>query len=62
MKKPSEWRASVDGPWPYVHTGGELEPCEREWLHTNGAGAYAMSTVALMHTRRHHGARGRSRR
>jgi predicted glycogen debranching enzyme len=25
-------------------------------LHTNGAGAYSMSTVAMMHTRRHHGA------
>ncbi len=29
---------------------------EKEWLHTNGAGAYAMSTIAMMHTRRHHGA------
>jgi predicted glycogen debranching enzyme len=44
-----------DGPWPYVATKGELEPAEREWLHTNGAGAYAMSTLALMHTRRYHG-------
>lgn len=26
-----------------------------EWLHANGAGAYAMSTVALRHTRRYHG-------
>jgi predicted glycogen debranching enzyme len=52
----TEWRASRDGPWPMVHTGGELERGEREWLHTNGAGAYAMSTVPLMHTRRHHGA------
>lgn len=34
---------------------GKLERAEREWLHTNGAGSYAMSTVALMHTRRHHG-------
>jgi len=54
--KRHEWRASVDGPWPFVYAGGELGPCEREWLHTNGAGAYAMSTVALMHTRRYHGA------
>jgi predicted glycogen debranching enzyme len=38
-----------------VETFGELEPAEREWLHTNGAGAYAMSTLALMHTRRYHG-------
>lgn len=41
--------------WPRVETRGELEPAEGEWLHTNGAGAYAMSTVALMHTRRFHG-------
>ena len=41
--------------WPRVETKGELEPAEREWLHTNGAGAYAMSTLALMHTRRYHG-------
>jgi predicted glycogen debranching enzyme len=51
----ADWRPSRDGPWPMVHTSGELEP-EREWLHTNGAGAYAMSTVPLMHTRRYHGA------
>ena len=43
------------GPWPLVHVDGELERAEKEWLHTNGAGAYAMSTLALMHTRRHHG-------
>ena len=41
--------------WPRVETHGELEPAEGEWLHTNGAGAYAMSTLALMHTRRFHG-------
>jgi predicted glycogen debranching enzyme len=39
-----------------IETNGELFPAEREWLHTNGAGAYAMSTIAFMHTRRHHGA------
>ncbi|HVJ17835.1 MAG TPA: amylo-alpha-1,6-glucosidase [Polyangiaceae bacterium] len=61
MKKPpaqerrNEWRASLQGPWPFVHTAGELDPSEREWLHTNGAGAFSTSTVALMHTRRHHG-------
>ena len=43
------------GPWPSVTIDGELERAEREFLHTNGAGAYAMSTLALMHTRRHHG-------
>src|SRR5690606_30681872 len=41
-------------PWPVVQIGGELERAEREWIHTNGTGAYAMSTLALMHTRRHH--------
>ena len=52
---------SIDGAserdrlWPHQVTHGELEPAEREWLHTNGAGAYAMSTLALMHTRRYHG-------
>jgi predicted glycogen debranching enzyme len=50
------WCARRDGPWPFVDTGGELDPAEHEWLHTNGAGAYAMSTIAMMHTRRHHGA------
>ena len=43
------------GPWPFVRIDGDLERAEREWLHTNGTGAYAMSTLALMHTRRHHG-------
>jgi predicted glycogen debranching enzyme len=47
--------AKLDSIWPEVATRGELEPAEREWLHTNGAGAYAMSTLALMHTRRFHG-------
>jgi predicted glycogen debranching enzyme len=47
--------ARPESPWTHVETKGELEPAEREWLHTNGAGAYAMSTLALMHTRRYHG-------
>jgi predicted glycogen debranching enzyme len=51
-----DYRASRDGPWPVLETNCELGPAEREWLHTNGGGAYAMSTVAFMHTRRHHGA------
>jgi predicted glycogen debranching enzyme len=50
-----EEEAAHDGVWPEVKTHGALEPAEREWLHTNGAGAYAMSTLALMHTRRFHG-------
>lgn len=40
-------------PWPVVDTYGELDATE--WIHTNGAGAYAMSTVPMMHTRRYHG-------
>jgi len=51
----SDYRPSRDGPWPTVETHGQLAPAEREWIHTNGAGAYAMSTISLMHTRRHHG-------
>lgn len=39
--------------WPVVNTYGELDATE--WLHTNGAGAYCMSTVPMMHTRRYHG-------
>ncbi len=53
MKHP---RRAVEVPWSHLETHGELAPAEKEWLHTNGAGAYAMSTVAMMHTRRHHGA------
>ena len=41
------------GAWPVVETYGELDATE--WIHTNGAGAYAMSTVPMMHTRRYHG-------
>ncbi|HEY5962074.1 MAG TPA: glycogen debranching enzyme N-terminal domain-containing protein, partial [Polyangiaceae bacterium] len=40
-------------PWPVVDTYGELNAAE--WIHTNGGGAYAMSTVPMMHTRRYHG-------
>jgi predicted glycogen debranching enzyme len=42
-------------PWPSVAVNGELARARREWLHTNGAGAYASSTLAGMHTRRYHG-------
>lgn len=34
---------------------GDLERAEAEWLSANNLGAYSMSTVALMHTRRQHG-------
>jgi glycogen debranching enzyme len=34
---------------------GEIRRARLEWLHTNGAGSYASSTIAGMHTRRHHG-------
>ncbi len=43
------------GLWPKIQVNGRLESAEMEWLHTNGAGAYAMSTVAMHHTRRYHG-------
>jgi predicted glycogen debranching enzyme len=49
-------RGPADSPWPFVETHADLQPAEQEWLHTNGAGAYSMSTIAMMHTRRHHGA------
>ena len=55
MKSREAKRASLEGPWPFIETHSDLHPAEREWLHTNGAGAYAMSTIAMMHTRRHHG-------
>ena len=45
----------MSAPWPRVAVNGRLESAELEWLHTNGAGAYAMSTVAMRHTRRYHG-------
>jgi glycogen debranching enzyme len=49
-------RGLADSPWPFVETHADLQPAEQEWLHTNGAGAYSRSTIAMMHTRRHHGA------
>jgi predicted glycogen debranching enzyme len=54
-KRKNDWRGPVDGPWPWVQVNGELERAEKEWLATNDLGAYASSTVALMHTRRNHG-------
>ncbi|HYQ18145.1 MAG TPA: amylo-alpha-1,6-glucosidase [Polyangiaceae bacterium] len=56
MRKQPAWLGSRDGAWPSVEVNGAIERAEAEWLHTNGAGAYSMSTIALMHTRRHHGA------
>src|SRR5262245_29734978 len=41
--------------WPHLDAQGDLGRARREWLHTNGAGAYASSTLAGMHTRRYHG-------
>lgn len=51
----SDWQGPEDGPWPRVTVGGDLERAEAEWLSSNSLGAYSMSTVALMHTRRQHG-------
>jgi len=56
MKHRPAWLGSRDGAWPFIEVSGAIERAEAEWLHTNGAGAYSMSTIALMHTRRHHGA------
>jgi predicted glycogen debranching enzyme len=41
--------------WPSIVIDGDLARARREWLHTNGAGAYASSTIAGMHARRYHG-------
>lgn len=49
------WVGLKDGPFPRVATRRELKTTEREWLITNGSGAYSMSTLSLMHTRRYHG-------
>lgn len=42
-------------PWPRVEVGFDPGRARREWLHAGGAGAYASSTLAGMHTRRYHG-------
>lgn len=44
-----------EAPWPRVRIDGQLERAGHEFLHTNGAGAYVMSTLTFMHTRRQHG-------
>lgn len=44
-----------DDIWPRVIVDGSAVRARKEWLHTNGAGAYASSTLACMHTRRYHG-------
>jgi len=49
------WSSPLDGPWPVGFVGGDLERAEAEWLIANDMGTYAMSTLALMHTRRQHG-------
>jgi len=41
--------------WPAVRVDGDLERARLEWVHANGAGAFASSTVARLHTRRYHG-------
>jgi predicted glycogen debranching enzyme len=50
--------ASSDGApiFSHVAVDGDLtRALGQEWVAGNGAGAYASSTVALMHTRRYHG-------
>jgi predicted glycogen debranching enzyme len=46
---------SEEAVWPSVAVARDLGRARQEWLHTNGAGAYASSTLACMHTRRYHG-------
>lgn len=42
--------------FPHVHVHGDLRVARgREWVLGNGAGAYASSTIACLHTRRYHG-------
>ena len=51
-----ELEKSAEAPvWSGVSVAGDLERARTEWLHTNGAGAFATSTVAQMNTRRYHG-------
>lgn len=52
---PRSARVDAGAPWPRIHVGGRVGRARAEWLHTNGAGAYASSTLAGMHTRRYHG-------
>lgn len=52
----SEARTNEASIWPHVSVGRDLgRALAREWVVGNGAGAYASSTVACMHTRRRHG-------
>lgn len=44
-----------DASWYRVPIGGRLDRASTPWLHTNGAGVYACTTIARMHMRRHHG-------
>lgn len=41
--------------WRRIHVGRDPSRARLEFLHTNGAGAYASSTIAGMHSRRYHG-------
>lgn len=41
--------------WPSVRVAGDLDRARVEWIHANGAGAYASCTVAQLNTRRYHG-------
>jgi predicted glycogen debranching enzyme len=41
--------------WPQVRVDGDIDRTRVEWVHANGAGGYASSTIARLHTRRYHG-------
>ena len=52
----SEPEANESSIWPRLDVRRDLgRALGREWICGNGAGAYASSTVAGMHTRRYHG-------
>lgn len=41
--------------WPTTRVDGSLDAARGEWIELGAAGAYASSTAAQLHTRRHHG-------
>jgi predicted glycogen debranching enzyme len=52
LSRPMSFEEAI---WPGMQIDGDLERARAEWLHTNGTGAYASSTLAQLHSRRYHG-------
>lgn len=48
-------KGSSNGQAVNVNVDGDLANACKEWIYTDGAGTYASSTVAFMHTKRKHG-------